>query len=460
MELTAGELAAATGGEIVAGRADTMFSSVSIDSRQLSLGALFVALRDTRDGHDFLADAFARGATVALVERDVPSLTTDATLVRVADAMAALSALARLARTRVRDATVVAITGSAGKTVTKDLAAAALRRTRRVHASPASFNNEAGLPITLLGAPVDVEVVIAEMGARFAGNIADLAALAAPDIGVITHIGLAHAGHLGGRAGIARVKGELLESLPPTGFAVLNDECDQSPELARRTQARVVRVGRSTGSDLRATSITLDDELRAHFVLETPWGTTDVALEVRGEHQVDNASQAAAVALELGVPLDEVAAGLAAVRTSSQRMEVLRTDGGIVVINDAYNSSPTSAAAAVRSLARLDVPGRRIAVLGEMLELGEQSAAEHVAIGALAAAEGIDVLIAVGAEADHLATGARGGRVSVVTVADPESASELVSNEVRPGDAVLVKASRAVGLEWVADELARGVGAS
>jgi UDP-N-acetylmuramoyl-tripeptide--D-alanyl-D-alanine ligase len=195
-------------------------------------------------------------------------------------------------------------------------------------------------------------------------------------------------------------------------------------------------------------------------VLETPWGTADVALEVRGEHQVDNASQAAAVALELGVPLAEVVTGLAAVRTSCRRMEVLHTPGDIVVINDAYNSSPTSAAAAVRSLARLDVTGRRVAVLGEMLELGEQTAAEHVAIGALAAVEGIDVLIAVGNQADHFATGARGGRMSVLTVADPESASELVSREVRPGDAVLVKASRAVGLERVAEDLARGEGAS
>jgi UDP-N-acetylmuramoyl-tripeptide--D-alanyl-D-alanine ligase len=460
VELTARELAAATGGAIVAGRADTTFASVTIDSRRLVPGALFVALRDARDGHDFVEDAFRRGATVALIERDVEPPTSSATLVKVVDGMAALSALARLARARVRAAKVVAITGSAGKTATKDLTAAALARTHRVHASPASFNNEAGLPITLLGAPDDVEVVIAEMGARFGGNIADLAMLAEPDVGVITHIGLAHAGHLGGRTGIAQVKGELLEALPSTGIAVLNDECDQSPDLAKRTRARVVRVGRRASSDVRASSITLDDELRARFVLETPWGTAAVALEVRGEHQVDNASQAAAVALELGVTLDEVVTGLATVRTSGQRMEVLHTPRGVVVINDAYNSSPTSAAAAVRSLARLDVTGRRVAVLGEMLELGEQSAAEHIAIGALAAAEGIDVLIAVGNQADHLATGARGGRVSVLTVADPESASELVAHEVRAGDAVLVKASRAVGLERVADDLARGEGTS
>lgn len=459
MELTARELAAATGGEIVAGSAGARVSSVTIDSRLLHPGACFVAIRGVRDGHDFVVDAFERGATVAVTATSVDVSMSGATVVRVADTMSALAALARFARARLSHATVVAITGSAGKTATKDLTAAALARSRRVHASPSSFNNEAGVPLTLLGAPADVEVIVTEMGARFAGNITDLATIAEPQVGVITHVGLAHAEHLRGREGIARVKGELLEALPADGLAVLNDECDATPELAKRTVARVVRVGRGAHSDVRASRVMLDDELRPRFVFESAWGTAPVVLALRGEHQVENALQAAAVALELGAPLDAVVSGLADARTATQRMDLVRTAGGVLVINDAYNSSPTSAAAAVRSLAHLDVPGRRVAVLGEMLELGDQSDEEHEAIGALTAAAGIDVLIAVGRQAEHLAAGARGGHVSVVTVADPDDAPAVVAGEVRRGDAVLVKASRAVGLEQVAETLANGGGA-
>jgi UDP-N-acetylmuramoyl-tripeptide--D-alanyl-D-alanine ligase len=459
MELTAGDIALATRGELV-GPTDVVATSMTIDSRVLVPGAGFVALRGQRDGHDFVADAFARGATLAVTEVPFEAPVPDATLVRVEDTLQALSDLALLARSRLRDATVVGITGSAGKTATKDLTAAALARAHRVHASPSSFNNEAGVPLTIIGAPDDVEVVVVEMGARFEGNITDLAKIAQPQVGVITHVGLAHAEHLGGREGIARVKGELLEALPASGLAVLNEECDATGELARRTEARVIRVGRSTTSDVRATDVTLDAELRPSFTLESSWGTAPVTLSLRGEHQVENALEAAAVALELEVPLDVVVAGLADARTATRRMDLVRTSAGVLVINDAYNSSPTSAEAAVRSLASLDIPGRRIAVLGEMLELGDQSDAEHEAIGALAAASGIDVIIAVGRQSEHLAFGARGGQVSVLTVADPDEALEVVMREVRSGDAVLVKASRAVGLERVAESLTDGESAS
>ncbi len=455
MELTAGDIALATRGELV-GRTDAIATSMTIDSRVLIPGAGFVALRGQRDGHDFVADAFARGATLAVTSVPFEAPVPDATLVRVDDTMQALTDMARLARSRVRNATVVGITGSAGKTATKDLTAAALASTRRVHASPSSFNNEAGVPLTLIGAPDDVEVVVVEMGARFKGNITDLALIAEPQVGVITHIGLAHAEHLGGREGIIRVKGELLEALPADGLAVLNDECDATDALAQLTAARVIRVGRSATSDVRATNVTLNAELHPSFVLESAWGTSPVVLALRGEHQVENALEAAAVALELGVPLDTVVLGLAVARTATRRMDLVRTAGGVLLLNDAYNSSPTSAAAAVRSLASLDVPGRRVAVLGEMLELGDQSDSEHETLGALTAARGIDVLIAVGRRSESLAAGARGGRVSVLTVADSDEAIEALAHEVRPGDAVLVKASRAVGLERVAESLTGG----
>lgn len=464
MELTAAEIAEATAGRITLGEAATRATSFTIDSRLVEPGACFVAVHGARDGHQFVGDAFARGAAIAIVEHDpdphpdqavkgAPS--TGATVVQVADSIEALTALAHVARQRLDGASIVAITGSAGKTATKDLTAAALARTHTVHASPGSFNNESGLPLTLLGAPADVDVVVAEMGARFAGNIADLAEIARPTIGVITHIGLAHAEHLGGREGIARVKGELLDALAADALAILNDDCDATPALQARTQARVLRVGRTSNADVQVADVTLDDELRARFRIESPWGSAVISLAVRGEHQADNAAQAATVALSLGVPIAAVAAGLGDARGADHRMEIFRTADGVLVLDDAYNSSPTSAAAAVRSLARLPVAGRRVAVLGEMLELGEQSDAEHAALGALAAASGIDLLVAVGSRAQAMVDGARGSGLAVLTVTDPAAAPGVVAGEVHLGDAVLVKASRAIGLERVAEALAR-----
>ncbi|MCJ7437048.1 MAG: UDP-N-acetylmuramoyl-tripeptide--D-alanyl-D-alanine ligase [Acidimicrobiia bacterium] len=474
MELTAREIARIAGGEMLAGDPDARVSSYAIDSRVLEPGDCFVALRGVRDGHDFLTDAFAKGAIVALVSEAVDAPVAGATLVRVAEPLAALGALAGHARTLMADTTVVAITGSAGKTATKDLTAAAVATSRRVHASPLSFNNESGLPLTVLSAPDNTEVLIAEMGARFAGNIAALVEIARPQVGVITHVGMAHAEHLGGREGIAREKGELVEALPASGLAVLNAACDASADLATRTAARVLRVGRAPDADIVVRDVVLDDELRARFVLETPWGRAPVALALLGEHQVENAAMAAAVALELGASLEAVVSGLEVTQTASLRMEMVRTATGVVVINDAYNSSPTSAAAAIRSFAHLRVTGRRLAVLGPMLELGSHAAEEHEALGALAAATGIDVLVAVGEGAEHIVEGARGAGargsaaggaprrgsgVSVVTMPDAAAATGYLIDEVRFGDAVLVKASRAVGLEAVADALVRGASA-
>jgi UDP-N-acetylmuramoyl-tripeptide--D-alanyl-D-alanine ligase len=458
VELTAAQLAHATGGEVLTGDADARATSFTIDSRLVEPGACFFALRGTRDGHQFLPDAFARGATLAVVARIVDGLPPDATLVRVPDVMEALAALGVLARRWLADATVVGITGSAGKTTTKDLTAAALRGSRRVHASPASYNNEAGVPLTLLGAPADAQVVVAEMGARFVGNIADLTAIARPTVGVVTHVGMAHAEHLGGPEGITQVKGELLEALPADGLAVLNADCDSVAELAARTVARVVRVGCADDADVRLRDVGLDEELHPRFTLDSPWGRASITLGLRGEHQAQNAAMAATVALALDTPLDAVVEGLADVPHASFRMELLRTTDGITVINDAYNSSPTSAAAAVRSLASLPVAGRRVAVLGEMRELGAYGDAEHVELGRLAGSAGIDLLVAVGEPASLLLEGARGSDAIVRVVPDATAAAELLLESLRPGDAVLVKASRTVGLEHIAHDLVQGRG--
>src|SRR6185436_5459222 len=254
-------------------------TGLAFDSRALRPGEVFVAVQAERDGHDFVADAIGRGAPFAIVERPL----TGAPLVVVPDVPAALFALARAGRDRL-DARVVGITGSVGKTSTKDLTAAAVGAARRTHAAPASFNNEIGVPVTVLGAPTDTEVLVVEMGARFAGNIAALAALVDPDIGVN------HAEHLGGPEGVARVKGELLDALPAHGLAVLDAATAAGPEQRARSAAPVVTVGAGPDADVRIGPVTLDEGLRARFALETPWGSGTVTLAVRGAHQAVNAA--------------------------------------------------------------------------------------------------------------------------------------------------------------------------
>jgi UDP-N-acetylmuramoyl-tripeptide--D-alanyl-D-alanine ligase len=454
MELSAGDIAAITGGTLLAGSADARATSFVIDSRVVEPGACFVALVAERDGHDFVPDAFARGAGVAIVtdshEHRAPE---GSAVVRAESGFGALAALGRAARSALGDVVVVGITGSAGKTGTKDLTAAALAPRFALQASPGSYNNEAGVPLTLLRAPAGTEAVVLEMGARAHGDIATLCAVARPTVGVITNIGLAHAGSLGGREGVARVKGELLEALDASGTAVLDADDPATPELATRTDATVVLVSRDAGADVRITDVVLDADLRPRFTLSSPWGSRHIVLAVRGAHQVVNASLAAAVALSHGVAIDAVAAGLAAVQPAPWRMEVARTADGVVVLDDAYNANPSSMAAALEALARIDVSGRRVAVLGEMRELGELSAPEHAALGDLVGAAAVDALVAVGPETAPLAEHARDAGVAVTEVPDAATALDAVAGFVHGGDAVLVKGSRAVGLELVATAL-------
>jgi UDP-N-acetylmuramoyl-tripeptide--D-alanyl-D-alanine ligase len=458
MGLSAREIAATTGGIVAAGDPDVRCTSFAIDSRVLVPGACFVALVAARDGHDFVHDAFARGAAIALVGRDLTGVAPGAgqAVVRVADPLAALQHLAATARATMTAGPVVGITGSVGKTGTKDLTAAALAPRFVVHASPGSFNNEAGLPLTLLHAPDGSEAVVLEMGARFPGNIAELCVIARPTVGVITKIGLAHVGLLGGPEGVARTKGELLEALGASGLAVLDADDPFTPGLVTRTGAHVVLVTTREGNgDVHAHSITLDDELRPTFLLDTPWGSGPVRLAVRGAHQVTNAALAAAVALAHGVPFAEMAESLATVEPAPWRMEVSRAPSGALVIDDTYNANPSSTTAAVGALAHVATTGRRIAVLGEMLELGDHSEAEHADLGRLVAERGIDVLVVVGAEAAPTGAAARAGGVEVYEATDAAAAATLVAGLVHDRDVVLVKGSRAVGLEAVARALTR-----
>jgi UDP-N-acetylmuramoyl-tripeptide--D-alanyl-D-alanine ligase len=460
VQLTAAWAAARTGGVVANERSaeasdqSAVAQGVSFDSRSMRAGEAFIALRAERDGHDFVADALARGAPFAIVERVPDGLEGDA-LVVVDDCYAALAALASAARAELEGATVIGVTGSVGKTSTKDMIAATLGSSKKVHASRASFNNEIGLPVTLIGTPPGTEVVVLEMGARFAGNIRHLCAIARPSIGVITNIGLAHAEHLGGPEGIARVKGELLESLPSDGLAVVDADSDQAQSLLARASARTISAGVAAGADVRILALEVDDDLHATFDLSTPWGPVPgVRLGVRGAHQAANAAKAAAVALSSGVTAAQVVDTLSRWSGEGLRMELIRTNRGFTVLNDCYNASPSAVAAAIDALERLPASGRRIAVLGEMLELGDIGPDEHARVGALAAEHGVDLLVAVGEGAAPVAAEAEGAGVAVRRAADAGEAVALLAETVRPGDVVLVKASRAVGLEQVARALA------
>ena len=457
MELTPEWVAALTGGRVGPGIGvgTVRGEGVAFDSRTVEHGQVFVALRDVRDGHEFVADALGHGAAFAIVEHPVRADDgAELPAVEVKDSHLALTALGHAARSRLRSH-VVGITGSVGKTSTKDLTAAALASRWRTHAAPASFNNEIGVPFTLLGAPEAAEALVIEMGARFGGNIAELCRVAEPTIGIITNIGLAHAEHLGGPDGVARVKGELLEALPADGLAVVSSACPATAGQLARSRAAVVTVGAEPGAIVRVSDVMVGSDLRASFHLESPWGSGSVMLAIRGAHQVVNAAQAATVAMHLGAEPEAVFSALASATSTGWRMQLQESAAGIVVLNDAYNASPAAMMAAIESLVQLQVTGRRVAVLGEMRELGEWSESEHARVGAALGRAGIDALIAVGPATKSLVDAAHESAraMEIQSVPDAETARTAAREMVRPGDAVLVKASRTVGLEIVAEGL-------
>lgn len=432
MQWTGPEIAAATGGEMTGPPPAGPITGVAIDSRTIGAGELFVALRAERDGHQFAITAAERGAGALLVERRLDSGVPE---IIVADTQAALLDLGRAARARL-DIPVAGITGSVGKTSTKDMAAAALRAGRRTVASALSFNNELGLPLTLANAPADAEVVVLEMGARGPGHIDLLCRVARPLIGVVTAVAAAHTEMFGDLDGVARAKGELIAALPAHGTAILNGDDARTRAMRDRSAAPVLTYSVQGSADVIATDITLDGELRPRFLVRSPWGAQSVALEARGAHQVGNALAALAVAGVVGVPLDRAAEALAQAPLSPMRMDVRRTPDGATVINDAYNANPASMAAALRSLAAVDAD-RRVAVLGPMAELGAGAAAEHAGIAGLAAELGIEV-VAVGTDA-----------YGTAPADDPVAAIGPVDGRT----AVLVKASRVAALETVAARL-------
>jgi UDP-N-acetylmuramoyl-tripeptide--D-alanyl-D-alanine ligase len=433
MKLRTTELAAAINGRLEG--PDVVIDGATQDSRAIAAGQLFVPIVAQRDGHGFIATAVANGAAAYLTQGPLAG----GTAIVVGDTTAALQAAGRLARSRL-PARVIGVTGSVGKTSVKDLLAAVLPRRWATAASLRSFNNELGVPLTLLNAPDGTEAVVVEMGARGVGHIAELCAIAAPTVGVVTRVAAVHTEVFGHIDEVARTKGELVEALPVSGTAVLNAGDERVAAMAARTVARVLSYG--AGGDVVAEQVALDDELQARFRLVSPWGSVPVELAVRGLHQVENALAAAAAALVVDVGLADVAAGLAVAGLSPWRMELGVTPDGVRVLNDAYNASPTSVIAALESLAALPAR-RRTAVLGVMAELGHDTDGEHAAIGARARELGIRVV----------AVAARGyGGEDVASVDEALAALD----DLTEGDAVLVKGSRVAGLERLADILLEG----
>ncbi|CAL9399259.1 UDP-N-acetylmuramoyl-tripeptide--D-alanyl-D-alanine ligase [Streptomyces sp. enrichment culture] len=423
------------------------------DSREAGPGSLFVAFAGERvDGHDFARAVVEAGAVAVLGTRPVgvPAIVVD-------DVQAALGALARHVVRRL-GATLVGLTGSAGKTSTKDLIAQVLRRKAPTVFTPGSLNNEIGLPLTALSATDETRFLVLEMGARGIGHIRYLTELTPPKIGLVLNVGSAHIGEFGGREQIAQAKGELVEALPEDGTAVLNADDPYVRAMASRTKAKVIFFGESDEADVRAENVRLTDNGQPSFRLHTPSGASDVTMRLYGEHHVSNALAAAAVAHELGMSADEIAVALSEAGSLSRwRMEVTERPDGVTIVNDAYNANPESMRAALRALAAMAKGRRTWAVLGKMAELGDEALAEHDAVGRLAVRLNVSKLVAVGGrEAAWLQLGAYNegswGEESV-HVSDAQAAVDLLRSELRPGDVVLVKASRSVGLEKVAEAL-------
>jgi UDP-N-acetylmuramoyl-tripeptide--D-alanyl-D-alanine ligase len=432
---------------------DAIVTTVVIDSREAGPGSLFFAMPgERRDGHDFVMDALSRGAAGTVVHRPVPAEPA----VEVADPSEALLALAADERARMPDATLIGITGANGKTSTKDLAASILSTGFLTHASPGSFNNEIGLPLTLLGAPEGVEVVLAEMGARRRGDHVQLCRVARPDAVVVTNIGVAHMEVFGSWKAIVEASAEPVEALADVGTAILNADDTVVGELAGRTGARVITFGLKKDANVRAEDVVLDEEGRAGFDLMVGDQRERAELVVPGEHMVSNALAAAACGIALGLSAAECAAGLKGVGVSRWRMESFTTQDGVRVVNDAYNANPESMAAGLRA-ARWMARGRRLAaVLGHMAELGAISSDEHDRLGELVVRLGVDRLVTVGPVARSVAGAAlREGAIpeSVVSVDTPAEAADDVRAWARAGDVVLVKGSRVAGLERVAEAL-------
>jgi UDP-N-acetylmuramoyl-tripeptide--D-alanyl-D-alanine ligase len=450
--LTVSEVCAILQGEMFATTGAEQIKSVVVDTHDITVGSLFVAIVGERvDGHDFAAVALDSGAVAVLAERplDVPCIV-------VSDSTKALGQLAQYVRDQL-SCTVIAITGSSGKTSTKDLLANVLERFGETVAPRGSFNTEVGVPLTMLRADESTRYLVLEMGMRGLGHIEYLCELAKPSVGVLLNIGSAHMGMLGSAESLAQAKAEVIAGLPASGIAILNGDDPRVTQQESKTSARIVRFGKSQNANVRATNVTLDEMARPTFDLHYAGNEAKVRLSIHGEHFVSNALAVAAVALEVGIGLDEVATALGeATIPSKWRMEVTQTAAGCTIINDAYNANPESMNAALETLSVMGASRGTWAVLGEMLELGGDSRQAHEAVGRQVVNLGIARLLCVGqgAEPIYQAAIAAGFPASQAAVTkDTDDAIAVLHEELRSGDIVLIKASRGIGLERVAAAL-------
>lgn len=438
-------------GTLVAGVASGTVTSVCTDSRALKAGDLFVALRGEKfDGHVFVTEAGKRGATAAIVEEVPTEIPAGFAVIKVADTLRALQQLSTNYRHSL-PIQVVGITGSNGKTSTKDLTAGVLSEHFPVTKTDGNFNNHIGLPLTMLRTRGSDRVGIYEMGMNHPGEIAPLAALAAPDVGIITNVGVAHIEHMGSREAIALEKGMLAEALQPSGTLIMSAHDDFAESIATRTKADVVLAGIGKG-EVQAL------DLQPHFTgtrfkLSADGRTVDAELPVPGEHMVRNAVLAAACGRVFGLSLEECARGILKLQLTKGRLEhkVVR---GIQILDDTYNANPDSMSAALRTLSALPAAGRRIAVLGRMGELGAEAENGHKSVGEVAAREHIDCVVTVGQEAEWIAeTAWRGGVEKVVKVADTDEAAKVLREIAKAGDVVLIKGSRSSKMERIVEGL-------
>jgi UDP-N-acetylmuramoyl-tripeptide--D-alanyl-D-alanine ligase len=447
---------AACDGELRNGSAATTFARVNTDSRQAQAGDLFVALAgENFDGHDFVAAAAELGAAAVLVERDrsLPGGNPACAVIAVENTRRAYGQLGAAYR-RDFQLPVIAVGGSNGKTSTKELMAAVLRTERQTLWSEASFNNEIGVPATLLRLERTHEVAVLEVGTNHPGELAALLKLVQPRHGVITNIGREHLEFFGDLAGVAREEGAVAESLPPDGKLFVNGDSEWAAELAARTAAGVVRVGFGAGCDWQAADVKLGKK-GSSFTVRTARREFcgSYAINLLGEHQVGNSLFAIALGAELGLSPASVKAGLATCEPAKMRLQLYEV-AGVRVLDDAYNANADSMLAALRVLRDLPCQGRRVAVLGDMAELGAHSESAHAEVGRQAAALGVEQLIAVGKMAGTMALAARNAGLNrVIELADAEVAAAAIRSFLKSGDTVLLKASRSSRLERIAAAL-------
>jgi UDP-N-acetylmuramoyl-tripeptide--D-alanyl-D-alanine ligase len=441
----------------------TKISGISIDSRTIKGGELFIPLKGNGDGHQFIQDALVAGAAGVLVEKEASnkeyylSLVGSQCVIEVGDTLKALQAIATHYRKKL-SVKVIGITGSTGKTTTKDMLNCVLAYKMRVISTDKNYNNEIGVPLTILRADEKTQAMVVEMAMRGPGQIRELADIAQPDIGIVTNIGQAHIELLGSEEATAFAKAELIEAIPEDGVVVLNADDLWTSDIAQRAHGRVVTYGIMEG-DVKGNKIEVDELGKAKFSLTVNNGSAyTVRLPIPGRHNVYNALAVAAAATAVGLTPDDIRIGLSNCRTSAMRMEIFALDENMLILNDAYNANPTSMQAALATLMDVRTKGRHIAVLGDMLELGRVSNEAHKQVGEIVASLGVSILVAVGEESQVMADSAlKSGmnQKTVITCPDADTAAQLLRQLIEPGDVVLVKASRGMGLEAVVRTLVK-----